>query len=493
MGFDSLNYGFGATGSGGGGGTGTVTSVAMTLPSTVFVNPPTGSPITTSGTIAVAFTTQTANTVFAGPATGAAAVPTFRALVAADIPDLSATYWKINGNTTGNDTSWIGTVDNHDWLVKTNNTTRLTVLKSGEIGIGASPVTNTKLYIQGTGGTSSTFGFQVANSGPTVNFYVRDDGAVSSTLGYWIGSDKFLSEGTGGANNIFGGIGAGTNSGVSAINNVVWGTNAFNTNVTGTNSIAIGYHALQTSNSPAGDSHNVGIGANAMMNLTTGFQNVSVGSNTLAALTTHFNNTALGYFAGNTCTGGQNVFLGTVADCESGTPVVNKSIAIGSLAKVNADNQLSIGSGNNGIIEVWIGSGFGLTGPPVINYYTTNVGTGNTNTASNANIIWNASRGTGTGTGADFIWKVAPAGASGSSQNTLIEAFRINQRGAVSINNATPAASSILDIVSTTLGVLLPRMTKIQRTAITPAEGLIVYDTTLHGLFVYDGTNWLGL
>ena len=36
--------------------------------------------------------TQTANKVFAGPASGAVAVPTFRDLVAADIPDLSAVY-----------------------------------------------------------------------------------------------------------------------------------------------------------------------------------------------------------------------------------------------------------------------------------------------------------------------------------------------------------------------------------------------------------------
>jgi hypothetical protein len=37
-------------------------------------------------------TTRTANTVYAGPATGADAAATFRALVAADIPDISATY-----------------------------------------------------------------------------------------------------------------------------------------------------------------------------------------------------------------------------------------------------------------------------------------------------------------------------------------------------------------------------------------------------------------
>ncbi len=41
---------------------------------------------------ALGLDTQTANYVFAGPDSGAAAVPTFRALVSADIPDLSGTY-----------------------------------------------------------------------------------------------------------------------------------------------------------------------------------------------------------------------------------------------------------------------------------------------------------------------------------------------------------------------------------------------------------------
>ena len=63
---------------------GTVTSVALTMPSNVF--DVAGSPITTSGTLAVTLDTQSANTVFSGPTTGAAATPTFRALVAADIP-----------------------------------------------------------------------------------------------------------------------------------------------------------------------------------------------------------------------------------------------------------------------------------------------------------------------------------------------------------------------------------------------------------------------
>lgn len=69
----------------GSGGSGTVTSIAIAVPSILTVS---GSPITTSGTITLGLATELANTVFAGPSSGSPAVPTFRALVAADIPTL---------------------------------------------------------------------------------------------------------------------------------------------------------------------------------------------------------------------------------------------------------------------------------------------------------------------------------------------------------------------------------------------------------------------
>jgi hypothetical protein len=64
---------------------GTVTSVALALPIQFTVS---GSPITSYGTLTATWATQTANYVFAGPTSGAATTPTFRALVAADIPTL---------------------------------------------------------------------------------------------------------------------------------------------------------------------------------------------------------------------------------------------------------------------------------------------------------------------------------------------------------------------------------------------------------------------
>jgi len=67
---------------------GTVTSVALSLPSFITVS---GSPVTSTGTLTGTLATQIANTVFAGPTTGANAQPTFRALVSNDIPTLLST------------------------------------------------------------------------------------------------------------------------------------------------------------------------------------------------------------------------------------------------------------------------------------------------------------------------------------------------------------------------------------------------------------------
>lgn len=66
---------------------GTVTSVSLSLPSFITV---TNATVTGSGTLTGVLATQAANIVFAGPTTGAAAAPTFRSLVADDVPSLTA-------------------------------------------------------------------------------------------------------------------------------------------------------------------------------------------------------------------------------------------------------------------------------------------------------------------------------------------------------------------------------------------------------------------
>lgn len=71
---------------------GTVTSVGLVDGSTTPIVTVSGSPVTVSGNLTFTLKTQSANTVFAGPTTGAAAQPTFRALVAADIQGITATW-----------------------------------------------------------------------------------------------------------------------------------------------------------------------------------------------------------------------------------------------------------------------------------------------------------------------------------------------------------------------------------------------------------------
>ncbi|MFV8368445.1 hypothetical protein [Flavobacterium sp. LB2R40] len=64
-----------------------------------------------------------------------------------------------------------------------------------------------------------------------------------------------------------------------------------------------------------------------------------------------------------------------------------------------------------------------------------------------------------------------------------------NMFGQVGIGTTAPHASSILDVSSTTQGMLTPRMTTAERIAIvSPADGLMVYDTTLKSFYHFNST-----
>src|SRR5947207_2541249 len=64
----------------------------------------------------------------------------------------------------------------------------------------------------------------------------------------------------------------------------------------------------------------------------------------------------------------------------------------------------------------------------------------------------------------------------------------------IGIGTTTPDAKAQLDITSTSKGILIPRLTTVQRTGIVnPPKGLLVYDSTSQLIFFHDGTNWQGL
>ena len=58
-------------------------------------------------------------------------------------------------------------------------------------------------------------------------------------------------------------------------------------------------------------------------------------------------------------------------------------------------------------------------------------------------------------------------------------------------NPNTISSSSVLEMESTNKGMLVPRMTSIQRTAIAaPALGLLVYDNVTNSFWQFNGTVW---
>lgn len=82
------------------------------------------------------------------------------------------------------------------------------------------------------------------------------------------------------------------------------------------------------------------------------------------------------------------------------------------------------------------------------------------------------------------------------SLQSYAQGLPINSQLPVSINENgnLPDNSAMLDVKSTTKGVLVPRMTSAQRNSInSPANGLFVYDTNTKSFWFYNGSVWKDL
>lgn len=158
-----------------GSGIGTVTSVALTDATNIFNV--TGSPITNAGTLSLAsLKSQTANTFLAAP-NGSSGAPTFRTIVAADVPTL-------NQNTTG-------TASNITGLLAianggTNNAT-LPVTAGGVIYTDGTKLQNvgagTSGYVLTSNGASAPTWLPAAGGGGATTTQVTTNAAISAAGG----------------------------------------------------------------------------------------------------------------------------------------------------------------------------------------------------------------------------------------------------------------------------------------------------------------------
>jgi len=89
-------------------------------------------------------------------------------------------------------------------------------------------------------------------------------------------------------------------------------------------------------------------------------------------------------------------------------------------------------------------------------------------------------------TGADADFRVEAYGKTHAL-------FIAGATGTIGINNNSPNSNSILDIGPSGKPIILPKLTGAQISALTAAEGMLVYNTTDETLDYYDGASWLQL
>ncbi|MDA9290018.1 fibronectin type III domain-containing protein [Polaribacter sp.] len=298
----------------------------------------------------------------------------------------------------------------------------------------------------------------------------------------------------------------GMGQGASSSNTAV-GINALNSNVvtdiSGVGNNAYGYNALQFNTSGF---YNTANGAVALNNNTTGNSNTANGAGALQFNTTGKANTANGAGAlnnntegiANTANGDGALFsntsgFGNTANGQDALYSNNEgdyNTANGQDALYSNNGSNNTANGKNALYQNTLG----------IDNTATGFGAGDANTTGSQNTFIGTAANVGSNnlTNATAIGYGAIVNTSNTIQlgNSLITDVITSgtiTAGALGIGTTTPDASSALDITSTTKGLLMPRMTNVQRQAISnPAAGLQVFVTDFDGgrFMFYDGTEW---
>jgi hypothetical protein len=163
---------------------------------------------------------------------------------------------------------------------------------------------------------------------------------------------------------------------------------------------------------------------------------------------------------------------------------------------VNSGFTYSNGTEQNGYALLTDGTGYAYWGPvsgatPSSGVTSITVGNGlSANSSTGAvTIVFTGS----TGTSGDYLPLSGGTVTGGTVFQSGLTANTFYSSGQVGIGTTSPNAKAIIEIASTTQGVLFPRMTKVERDAITsPPIGLILFVTDDNeGLYIYKTSGWV--
>jgi hypothetical protein len=450
--------------------------------------------------------TATQNYVFAGPSTGSSAgAPSFRALVAADLPAGSGSYiangssqqlnsnFNISGNGVIGNTLSAGTLNLTNALSIANGGTGLTSTPtSGQLDIGTSggtfsrttltagngvsiangngsitisasgsggTVTNVNALTLGTSGTDVNSSVANGTSTPTITLNIPDAsasarGLVTTGSQTIAGAKTFSGLATFNTDISVNGLKIGKGNSNTGENTAL-GVNTLSLN-TGNFNTAIGFESLK-SNTSSG--YNTGFGSRSITNNTTGVENTGIGFQSLYTNSTGNSNTALGVnsMSLNT-TGSYNVGLGGTSLYQNTTGSFNTAIG-----------RTALFTNTTGTYNTGIGIGADVLSGNLTN--ATSIGAGAVVTASNTVQVGNLSTtavntsgsitsGTVTypNTHNNIANQVLTINASGTASfNTLGAAGATLANGTILVGNASNVGTAVTmtgDMTMTNAGVV---------------------------------------
>jgi hypothetical protein len=441
------------------------------------------------GSIAIgsgALNGQTTSAAYSNTAIGYQAIG--NATLVSALNNTAIGYQALASNSTGSSNVMIG------YKADSGNTG-----PSGAVGVGYN------VNAGGTGPVAVGYGASANTGGVSIGYYTGNSSGASAVLGVLVGNQ------------------AGRYLGSTALNTTALGYNALlgvsGSSVTGTGNTAIGSSSLAAA-------------------ITTANNNTTIGYNTGVSVTTGAANTILGSQVGSTVltTGSNNILIGTGSAVTTTGAAVNNTLNIGnaiygtSIGTAGTEN-IGIGTANpqsaldvSGGIAVGTTYAGGTAAPANGAIIQGNVGIGTTSPSYNlvvgnnitgfsaptAELIGNTSGDAAiyVGQGSSHVgalrwyYNSTPAnaylelGTYASNNPIWIDGSTVILNGLssgnVGIGTTSPNSLAALDVTSTTKGILPPRLTGAQRTALgtTLPTGLMIYNTDAAELETYDGATY---